>query len=223
MRVGRRIPSKVLGASMTEVLMAAAVIGLLSGLAMMKTSQARFRTNGAQALQDLTEIKQGVIAYEVDHGAYPYHTWGCLPYAHTMDGLGVWQTLYSNMTTPIAYVSELKTDVFGGMVKGEPEDLYMYVELDFALNLFFEGSNCPVPGMPGFMYNPPSASMVSQMRARHGDYFALSLGPHGTLAAAPHIAYDPTNGMASVGNYMASQLSVDQVPPMGVGAWSKYE
>jgi hypothetical protein len=118
-------------------------------------------------------VATAVEAYHVDNNRYP---------ANTTDGF-----VPRQLTTPIAFISQIPNDVFRTAEPGGPKPL--------SYDNVRENVDNNVPNWP-----------PNDLK-RYGDWRLYSLGPQ--RVNEPWIPYDPTNGTVSAGAILRTQISAE--------------
>jgi len=198
-------------ASWAEVGVFAALLGALGLLAHGQLDRAQAATQYANTLSDLRAQMRAVEAYAVDTTDYPRMSWGMISgsgfsFNDTYAGAQTYGTLTTEITTPIAYLSELVEDPV--LTAGESfPSLYSYHALDTHRFLFGTVGSLPVPGLPGYVYVPFNAVQQNRFEGYFGSFALWGCGPSGSTNVAGNkywLQYDPTNGATSDGNIFIS-------------------
>lgn len=201
--------------TLIELLIVVAIIAILAAIAVPNFLEAQVRSKVSRVKADVRSLALGMEAYHVDAGAYP------IPSApdgsRIADPIGA--TTISpfetrtplGLTTPVAYLTSLPTDVFAVARQGESR-LFHCVTLDY---VGIRTNHAPVQNWRMVWrnfyrdllgQNPPSETL----------YFFQSFGPdqdhdadvpHAAAPTAPHVhgegeLYDPTNGTISSGDIL---------------------
>lgn len=95
----------VRGFTLIELLVVVAVIAILAAIAIPNMLEAQTRSKVSRAKSDLRTLATGIESYSVDYNQPPYD--GEPGFAHYG-----WVEAQRLMTTPVAYLSSLPTDVF---------------------------------------------------------------------------------------------------------------
>ncbi|MBI1785562.1 prepilin-type N-terminal cleavage/methylation domain-containing protein [Candidatus Sumerlaeota bacterium] len=198
------------GFTLIELLVVVAIIAVLAAIAVPNFLEARVRAQVTRVKADMRSLATAVESYQVDHSAYPYRQ--NVINANLKPGTpeaGNRLAQLSVITTPIAYITSLPTDVFEHYLT-PPNVVIDYwdpVQTSWLINYRFP--------------------LFSPFRIKEGEapYILVSPGPDGYLGAITnnygwpypnsnplailgtvYVIYDPTNGTNSIGNiYSGSQ------------------
>lgn len=113
--------------SLIELLIVAAVIGVLAGIAVPNVMLAMTRAKIARAQADHKNIATALEAYNLDYGQYP--SYGNPRDFSLFAGEAV-VYLPVHLTTPVSYLSTLPPDIFPGFRTGKEDakqDTYFYM------------------------------------------------------------------------------------------------
>lgn len=178
------------GITLIELTVVLGVLLVLAGLLTVNLLHAQIRAKVTRAHGDMRVLRDAVEAYRLDHTTNPRMTFGDPPFDDRYEGQGsVLQPLFTTLgywlTTPVAYVS-----TFDRIAPFDPGPsapiwfrLYGYVEK--------EGSK---------RIARPEDHYTRTDFGEGGTYFITALGPAGLNRdwERPQ-AYDPTNGVLSLG------------------------
>ena len=216
-------PSR-LGFTLIELLIVVAIIAILAAIAVPNFLQAQTRSKVSRALSDLRTMRTAVEAYAVDNNQYPRSTWGCAPFNDAIDGVPVWGTLPSVITSPVQYLSQIPLDIFAQNQEFiEGDKFYTYNSTKASRDYFNRGlsGNCTVPGASNLVFITGTARTEREVRKFMGEYYLWCTGPQGHQVTSAgnvdtyFLQYDPTNGTISSGRIFVSQKFSEPryVPP----------
>jgi prepilin-type N-terminal cleavage/methylation domain-containing protein len=178
--------------TLIELLIVVAIIAILAAIAVPNFLEAQTRSKVSRARADMRSITTAIEAYAVDNvNKYPW-VWSRWPYPGyalpqgPVASLGMYGY---GMTTPVAYLTSIPLDPFGGTK--EPDD--PYAQMNVSRDYWY---------------------WTEAWALRQGSYAKWALyskgpdrrwaftGPPGVLEVDdPYTyAYDPTNGTVSIGN-----------------------
>ncbi len=190
------------GFTLVELLIVAAILGILAAVAVPNFMEASVRAKVARVSSDMRAMATAVEAYRVDCGMYPLNgvlnADGSVQNPHlTPAGPPAHKFLWEGLTTPVAYLTAIPEDPF---VEGHAAPVREWHPLwprYFYTNLpHFQAVMEPSP--------PP---VIGEMMARYGKWIIASAGPNGNrLDLSRHLYYDPTNGTISDGDIVRSPL-----------------
>jgi general secretion pathway protein G len=163
-----------------ELLVVVSVIAILASIALVNLLQAQTRSKVSRALADMKAIEQALESYYVDHNTYPEDYAASKPQEY---GMG-------RLTSPIAYISSVPLDVFGG---------YLDTDRDEHVKSYSLGTSPEDRPIRWALVSvgPDSSDDTSPIFDYPGyspDLFDNPTGPY------RYIRYDPTNGTVSVGD-----------------------
>lgn len=124
------------GFTLIELLIVVAIIAILAAIAVPNFLEAQTRTKVSRVKNDLRAIATGIESYRIDHNSYPDGTDSATGYderiADYLSQFGLQTGYYGfrtrngsaltvgrdffGVTTPIAYMTSIPTDVFAGQV-----------------------------------------------------------------------------------------------------------
>lgn len=176
--------------TLIELLIVVAIIAILAAIAVPNFLEAQVRAKVSRTMADMRALATGLDTYRIDHNVYPPD--GDDIFGFSLSNFDVTARLRP-VTTPIAYITSLPTDVFheerlefiGSTILFPDEAPYTFIYLTFGS---FTGAPAASPPLPKNMGNPTNYSLLSIGPSRSFDSFA------GTLR------YDPTNGTISIGD-----------------------
>jgi prepilin-type N-terminal cleavage/methylation domain-containing protein len=224
--------------TLVEILVVVAIITILASIAVPNFLNAQVRSKVSRVANDQRVLATALETYFVDFGRYPLRQPFGTPGA-TLAGTDVKKRAQdmAALTTPIAYLTSLPTDVFENRIAA-PNNL-----LDYISPLMVQHYRSSAPGRPRVTFltsvpNPfgPSGWNYNEEVKLFSNYdfgYAIaSVGPDGTFgwpntnlgnygyrSTSTHWfhAYDPTNGTVSDGNIYRFQkqgaLAHDAFPP----------
>ena len=212
--------------TLIELLIVVAIIAILAAIAVPNFLAAQVRSKISRLMADMRSTVVALESYRVDNNnaINPWHPSNPVPEHMHMNGafmrmdarargtLNRWrldhQYLGSQLTTPIAYMSEIPGDIFWtSMLQGLlPDDFTTYGELalldvDVAGFLYW-GTN---KRQAQWAFNIPATSVFDI------DYALQSVGPDLLISQGSSVlssVYDPTNGTISPGD-------IDYLAPYG--------
>jgi prepilin-type N-terminal cleavage/methylation domain-containing protein len=198
--------------TLIELLIVVAIIAILAAIAVPNFLEAQTRSKVSRARADMRSITTAIEAYAVDNvNKYPW-VWSRWPYPGyalpqgPVASLGMYGY---GMTTPVAYLTSIPLDPFGGTK--EPDDPYaqMNVSRDYwywteawALRQSWAGAWAAQGHWP-ITTGPGQGSYAKwALYSKGPDRRWAFTGPPGVLEVDdPYTyAYDPTNGTVSIGN-----------------------
>ena len=168
------------GFTLIELLIVVAIIAILASIAVSNFLEAQVRSKVSRAQADMRTIATALETYHVDINHYP---------PTPLDSLGSRDQRLAFLTTPVAYLTSIPTEVFS---KHEREGYAFWSE-----NL-----NDAMKVSPIYFYLP-------EERNRRGRWLLTSRGPDLDYEAAVEEGgngllqyYDSTNGTVSNGDIM---------------------
>lgn len=166
--------------TLIELLVVVSVISILASIAVVNFLEAQVRSKVSRALADMKAIEQGLESYHVDHNTYPEDYAASKPQEY---GMG-------RLTSPVAYLSSVPLDVFGGYLDEDKNEHVKSYSLGTSPNenptrwaLVSVGPDAQDDTSPIFDYPGYSPDLFDN--------------PNG---AYRYIRYDPTNGTSSLGD-----------------------
>jgi len=200
--------------TLIELLIVVAIIAILAAIAVPNFLEAQTRSKVSRAKSDMRTIATGIEAYRVDANRLPLSAVDApLPWT-TPDGR--LHTIYSILTTPVAYLTTYPLDPFLGdkVAAGDPLDYRRWFDYRRTLLEALSGGGSTLYEFtsPGFA---PGAIPTNQ---GHPDGWILwSPGPdreqnintgyksnHFSQPLSGFAFYDPTNGTVSTGDVIRS-------------------
>lgn len=190
--------------TLIELLIVVAIIAILAAIAVPNFLEAQVRSKVSRAKADMRSVAVAVEAYAVDHNKYcrpDFPTWQ-LPH-----GLGAilagWTYDAFGLTTPVAYLTSIPKDPFGG--RPGPGDLATSTfEYFYATKDFYEDTT--VHALYSWQTSYTTAN-ADQREAWVAKWNLQSRGPDRNLKRTiteidrpMKWVYDPTNGTISRGN-----------------------
>jgi len=168
--------SKV-GFTLVELLVAVAIVGILSAIAAVNFQAASVRSKVARVQNDMTTIAGAIEIYRFDRNVYPPAAIGDFQL----------ETPLVSLTTPVEYLSSVPNAPFGPAA------------MDFNPGIRVGGYNykdqkTTSVGMPAETYGHIWEAMPRK------EYFLHSCGPNLVWDVLPYVEYDPTNGTVSKGD-----------------------
>lgn len=185
--MGARAWGSVAGLTLTELLIAVAILALLAAISTPNFLEAQTRTEVVQVKSDLRLLDQALTAYFVDHGGFP-------PPASNGHGARLYR-----LSTPIPYYEDPKRpEPFEdeGLFRTPP---YGYHGRNNLVNIFWNND-----GKPGNFSGPP-LMMWYVLRSSGPDDDRNGGGASALNSTASrhdfvNFVYDPTNGTYSKGD-----------------------
>jgi prepilin-type N-terminal cleavage/methylation domain-containing protein len=198
---------KRLGFTLIELLIVVAIIAILAAIAVPNFLEAQARSKVSRTKADMRTVAVAIESYHTDHNRYVYVNqtpgYGLPPGGRaSFDGRLV---VLAGMTTPIAYLTSLMLDPFGG--RGQSNDAYMafnttkeywYWTQDYMSSRSWGGPTAWTNAGPGSESNCQWALM-----SKGTDQVWSHVGaPQGTqeVDKPQKWQYDATNGTISWGN-----------------------
>ncbi len=203
--------SRRFGFTLIELLIVVAIIAILAAIAVPNFLEAQVRSKVSRTRADIRSVATALESYAVDNNAYPFVTQNpgyALPGGYA--GPGLYAT---GVTTPIAYLTSIPTDPFGG--RKEPSDLYTAfsttIHYWYATAAYYQLRNFgPAPNYGWRVTLGPGSSSLAK-------WVLMSKGPDQCWARNPPAGpgvdevdapmdwqYDATNGTVSSGNIVRS-------------------
>lgn len=185
--------------TLIELLIVVAIIAILAAIAVPNFLEAQTRSKVSRVKADMRSIATAIEAYRVDTNYYPPDG-DDLAFSNPLPPAFDYsmQVRLRPITTPVAYISALPTDVFN---INPPDQNFMdpmylffpheppYTFIYLTLGSYF-GSNTPPIPQPINNGNPTN-------------YTILSVGPDQTFSSLfGTVHYDPTNGTVSSGDVL---------------------
>ncbi|MFH0792849.1 MAG: hypothetical protein V2A74_02320 [bacterium] len=170
-------------------------------------SDAQLRQRLARVHNDLAAMCAAVEAYKVDYGKYPYDGYFI---AYPPPGYDHYWGFGYSMTTPVAYIDQLRVDPFREDGDYPVSFMYRYRYTNIRSTWGTDYSSWTQRTSP--------SPYLDETLAYWGEYRVLSTGPDGLVGpfnvswyynVIPYtgfnLPYDPTNGALSLGDIERSQ------------------
>jgi prepilin-type N-terminal cleavage/methylation domain-containing protein len=190
------------GFSLIELLIVVTIISILASIAVPNFLEAQVRSKVSRVKADMRSMTTAIESYHVDNNGYPVRrntnaTVNMLPsIAETSRRL----EQLSRITTPIAYISYLPSDIFESHLP-PPNNVIDYYD---QVQVLWLTNSLRLTGQ------------VAQVKQNEVSWMMISVGPDGYLGAfsdaytgvstpfqikgTMYYPYDPTNGSVSTGN-----------------------
>ncbi|MFB3788656.1 MAG: prepilin-type N-terminal cleavage/methylation domain-containing protein [bacterium] len=178
--------------TLIELLIVVAIIGILAAIAVPNFLNAQIRATVARAFADLKALNTALMAYYVDHNAYPPDYDSNQVPGVSIPGPGNEIMTYAELTTPIGYMSSIPMDPFFLGPAGRLRHIKV---------------------LPLYQYaGPPWSLQNAAWRPSNTTFTITSLGPDKLDQEGwsyPHdqawrVAYTATNGLLSKGDLYSS-------------------
>ena len=191
--------------TLIELLIVVAIIAILAAIAVPNFLEAQTRSKVSRTRADMRSVAVALEAYATDNNRYPYVNqvpgWG-LP-AGPQPGVGIHA---AGITTPIAYLTSLLKDPFGGkLMESDPYASYNTTrEYWYGTQEYYQ--------QRGFLWlvgygagDRTKAKWVLQSKGPDL-HWAHNFNPPGVgeVDSPDDYQYDPTNGTISIGNIVRS-------------------
>lgn len=192
------------GFTLVELLIVAAIIGILAVIALPNFLAAQVRAKVARVQADFQAVTTCLENYRIDHNDYPPND-------------GVYNVLPVQITTPFPYITEsnlidpfsarLTHPILGDLVK-----FYTYTKI---VNLE-EAGIMALAGKPACVEAIDDPAYNFGAFRKYGGWRLVSNGPDVSyqdwddpdpILRGSDISYDPTNGTVSKGNILRTQKS----------------
>jgi type II secretion system protein G len=201
------------GFTLIELLIVVAIIAILAAIAVPNFLEAQARSKVSRTKADMRTIVTGITAYRVDNNRYPYNDWKYLWAGET-----IVNTAFKYLTSPIAYLSSIPSDVFGNdtmktYVWGSIINPQQAPTTGGKIGYLYETSNNPNYATYKFIYRPWAKAAFGNEAI---EFELMSMGPSSKLVntgdtSAQYVyggqggdpgssIYDPTNGTMSYGH-----------------------
>jgi len=185
--------------TLIELLIVVAIIGVLAAIAVPNFLNAQVRALISRSMADIRAQANAIDMYRIDNNFIPFRPpgWPCglcevAQLSHTYN--------LSPITSPIAYMTQVPYDPF----------------IDMPSNVTKADDRGDGLLAGWYLY----VGIKSGLDSLHGTWWVWGWGPDKTRQAYPTRPYDPSNGLNSKGDIIASEkqgfLRVDLSGPAGV-------
>ncbi len=178
--------------TLTELLVSASIIGILTAIALPSYFTARIRANALREYDNLRTIETALETYRTDHNEYPLAAFPLMP-----DGSGGFTNpskveRLKPLTTPISYISRIPQDSFSP--NGPPENVTNYLDRESYFSS--ERYRNDMPSVAGLD--------IEYFTKKRNEWIAMSYGPSKERPEMldgfnDNDLYSPTNGTKSLG------------------------
>ncbi len=196
---------KIKAFTLIELLIVVAIIAILAAIAIPNFLEAQTRSKVSRTRADMRSIGLALEAYSVDHN-------NRYPHVNQQPGWAIpagpqpWINIYGEgLTTPIAYITSLPLDPFGG--RNQPDDPYTIYNTSqqywYGTQAYYEAHGWPWNVTTG----PGQTSLAKWVLQSKGPdmHWAHTSYPAQEEVDRPYTwAYDATNGTISWGNIVRS-------------------
>lgn len=202
------------GFTLIELLIVVAIIAILAAIAVPNFLEAQTRSKVSRTRADMRTVAVAIEAYSVDNNKYPWVN-TITGFALPQGGHQLGPVFLAGMTSPIAYLTSLMKDPFGG--RKAPDDPYHQAGFNTTFEYWYwteeycnragwsggsptQKSNWwhtsgPGTDAPGCLW-----SLMSQGPDLHWTHATHSAGAAAEVDRALVWQYDSTNGTISWGN-----------------------
>lgn len=202
------------GFTLIELLIVVAIIAILAAIAVPNFLEAQVRAKVSRAKADMRTIAIALDSYAIDQNRYPPND-------------GVYNVVPIELTTPVAFLSNSRlvdpfSDKLTHPVYGELARYYTYTKIvtyEEFIKILTAGPfrHPPVEAVDSTSFNPSALKKYGPWRlVSNGPDCSYALpnfvmgsdpkDPNNVLKGAD-IGYDPSNGTASAGNILRTQIS----------------
>lgn len=203
------IPLRIKAFTLIELLIVVAIIAILAAIAVPNFLEAQTRAKVSRVMADMRSHATALEAYRVDNNRYPFPDDIQGGILRASDARTFFETkMPVRLTTPIAYITSLTSDVYRNLRENEETYLpYHYTDRFYAETFSLEAGTQEFDALV--------LAMLGRVN-RGAQWYMLSHGPDSDHDAGPsgggtpglpgHITgdgvvpYDPTNGTISNGD-----------------------
>jgi len=203
--------------TLIELLIVVAIIAILAAIAVPNFLEAQVRSKVSRAKSDIRSLATAIEAYRVDFNrepspGYPGTSWkttqvnGEYPFAASVENRAY--SLPCTITTPVAYITAVPVDAFGGETANDD----LYKSMGDVYPLYYWYFTKRVFGLYNYTWqvsaNIRSTDYTQRLNDGSASWVILSKGPDKYWAkidarevdAPQAFQYDSSNGTVSVGN-----------------------
>ena len=207
------------GFTLIELLIVVAIIAILAAIAVPNFLEAQTRSKVSRAKADMRTIATALESYRVDTNAYP------LSFVDAPLAPGYWPgnlktTWYVLLTSPVAYMSSIPKDAFGGDFRVTTIDdlrfLFDYRRTfvtktssgastikEISTGVAASTANDPLGTVDSWLLYSPGPDKEQNINTHRAGQGAVVVGGFGDPLAT-WCYYDPTNGTVSWGDIIRS-------------------
>jgi prepilin-type N-terminal cleavage/methylation domain-containing protein len=187
--------------TLIELLIVVAIIAILAAIAVPNFLEAQVRAKVSRDRADMRSLATAIESYAVDNNKYPFN--GVLVADGTIQnpqingtGAPAHKFLNEGVTTPVAYVTSIATDVFMNGVNTRDAWRPLFYRFFYTNFDWFTAVTQPSP--------PP---VIAVKKGVYGPWVLAGAGPDGDrLDLNRDLYYDPTNGTVSDGDIVRCQM-----------------
>lgn len=181
------------GFTLIELLIVVAIIAILAAIAVPNFLEAQVRAKVSRSKADIRSLATALESYRVDNNSYPPTIFGSqVPFPHN-DTITTVEDRWVIVTSPIAYITSVPDDPFGGRVATS----ILAPPWEYKTYDFVGKDKAPPPN------HDPFFDVVEANLGKAGEWYVASQGPDeaaGIIQGQTGMAYNPTNGTVSDGD-----------------------